>query len=129
MQREGVEDAEGVLAAALERPQAAGPVFASLGELPGVVFEPARPGRLWRAGTPARLHVGDFTFRLVGDATVEVQHTVRGIVLARTTLPPVGVAGPLAHALLDAVPPHGQQAAEALAVWLTAWAELLGVQR
>jgi hypothetical protein len=117
-----------VLAVVLDQPQAAESIFSSLGSVDGLTYEPGSPRRLWRAGVPPRLTVGDWQFDVVERSTaLRVRHTVRGVVLSRSELPAGEAAEVLARALSDVAGRRGQATTDALAGLLGAWAELSGV--
>lgn len=121
-------DAERILAAALAQPAGAELVFGALGKVPGVEYEPGREGKRFRAATRPALRVGDWTFSPAERGTaLEAGHTVRGVVLSRSTVAAPDAAAKLAPAVLEAARQQGDEAQEYAQSVLGALGELLGL--
>jgi len=121
-------DAERILAAALAQPAGAELVFGALREIPGVEFEPGREGGRFRSATRPVLRVGDWTFSPIKQGTaLEAGHTVRGVVLSRSTVAAPDAAAKLAPAILEAARQQGDEAQEYAQSVFGALGELLGL--
>ncbi len=128
MQPLSPEDAVRILSNALDGPGGADLVFGALAGVPGVRFEPATQGRMFRAGTPARLHADQWTFVASGkDSTIEVGHTVRGIVLSRSSMSAADAAAKLTPAVFEAARQQGGEATDAAQSAIGALGEVLGI--
>ncbi|HEX4015443.1 MAG TPA: DUF5073 family protein [Frankiaceae bacterium] len=128
MERLSAVDAERILAAALTQPAGTDLVFGALSKVPGVAFEPGREGGRFRSATQPTLRVGDWTFSPVEQGTaLEAGHTVRGVVLSRTTVAATEAAAKLAPAVLEAARQQGEEAQEYAQSVFGALGELLGL--
>lgn len=128
MERVSAVDAERILAAALAQPAGSELVFEALRKVPGVEFDPGRERGRFRAATQPALRVGDWTFSPVKQGTaLEAGHTVRGVVLSRTTVAATDAAARLAPAVLEAARQHGEEAQEYAQSVFGALGELLGL--
>lgn len=121
-------EAARILASALEQPSGVDLVFGALAEVPGVEYEPAQPGRMLRAGSPARVRAGDWVFASAGRGkAIEIGHAVRGVILARSTVSPVEAAAKLAPAVLEGALQQGVEAYEQAQSVIGALGEVLGL--
>jgi len=92
-----------------------------LGRFPGSRTEPARPGGIFRRGTPASVWLGPEHQLVLSDPVVHV-HVVGGVVLARDPLPAGRAPDAVARLLVAAVADRASQSEAA--VVLTAAREL-----
>jgi hypothetical protein len=122
------EEAVRILSTALNQPAGVVLVFGALADVPGVEFEPATKGRFLRAGNPARLTAGDWTFVAPEKgSTLEVGHSVRGVILSRSSLSASDAAGRLGPAVLEAARQQGGEAPDIAQSVLGALGEVLGL--
>lgn len=128
MQQLSPADAERILATALNRPAGVDLVFGALAEIPGVEFDPGRQRGFMKAAVPASLRVSDWTFTPTksGNA-LEAGHTVRGVILSRSTLSPADAAGKLAPAILEAARQQGGEVLDQAESVIGALGEVLGL--
>jgi hypothetical protein len=121
-------DATRILAAALAQPAGTELVFGALSKVPGVEYDPGREGGRFRAATPPSLRVGDWSFSPAkrGNA-IEAGHTVRGVVLSRSTVAAPEAAAKLAPAVLEAARQQGDEAQDHAQSVIGALGELLGL--
>jgi hypothetical protein len=117
-----------ILSAALAQPAGTELVFGALSKVPGVEYDPGRGGGRFRAATQPLLRVGDWTFSPSKRGTaVEAGHTVRGVVLSRSTVAASDAAARLAPAVLEAARQQGDEAMDYAQSVLGALGELLGL--
>ena len=128
MQQVSAADAERILAAALNRPAGVELVFGALAEVPGVEYDPGRARGFLRSGTPATLRADEWTFSPAESGLgLEAGHTVRGVVLSRSTLSPADAAVKLAPAVLEAARQQGGEALDQAEAVIGALGEVLGL--
>ena len=122
------EEAVRILSAALNQPAGVVLVFGALADVPGVEFEPAVKGRFLRAGTPSRLSAGDWTF-IAPDkgSSIEVGHTVRGVILSRSSLSASDAAAKMGPAVMEAARQQGGDAPDVAQSVIGALGEVLGL--
>lgn len=121
-------DAVRILAAALAQPAGAELVFGALSKVPGVEYEPGKAGGLFRAATRPLLRAGDWTFSPTKHGTaLEAGHTVRGVILSRSTVAAPEAAAKLAPAVLEAARQQGEEAQDHAQSVIGALGELLGL--
>jgi hypothetical protein len=117
-----------ILSAALAQPAGTELVFGALAKVPGVEYEPGHAGGLFRAATRPLLRAGDWTFSPTKRGTaVEAGHTVRGVILSRSTVAATEAAAKLAPAVLEAARQQGDEAQDHAQSVIGALAELLGL--
>jgi hypothetical protein len=100
-----------------------GGVLDLLARLPGVVLVPAGRRGLWRPATPAAVLVGA-EHRLTVTEPVVHEHTVGGVVLRRTEVPPGQLPGLVAGLVVALT--HAQGSGPESGVVLSAAREVLG---
>jgi hypothetical protein len=121
-------EAARILAAALEQPAGIELVFGALAEVPGVEYEAAQKGGFLRAGSPAQVRAGDWTFTAAARGRgIEVGHAVRGIILARSTVSPAEAAAKLGPAVLESAQRQGIEANDQAQSVIGALGEVLGL--
>jgi hypothetical protein len=122
------EEAVRILSTALNQPAGVVLVFGALADVPGVEFAPAVKGRFLKAGTPARLTAGDWTFVAPEKgSTIEVGHSVRGVILSRSSLSASDAAAKLGPAVLEAARQQGGEAPDIAQSVIGALGEVLGL--
>lgn len=128
MQQLTPADAERIIATALSRPAGVDLVFGALAELPGVAFAAGQKRGFLRGATAATLRVGDWTFTATGGGnSVEAGHTVRDVILSRTTLSPAEAAAKLAPAVLESARRQGAETEDQAQAVIGALGEVLGL--
>jgi hypothetical protein len=119
-------EAIGILAAGLAQPAGTELVFAALAKVPGIEHDPGHPGGRFRSAVAPALRVGDWTFSPAKSGTaIDAAHTVRGVILSRSTVSAPDAAARLAPELLDTARRHGNDAQDYVESVLRAIAELL----
>jgi hypothetical protein len=122
------EDAVRILSTALNQPAGVVLVFGALADVPGVEYEPATKGRFLRAGSPARLSAGDWTFAAPEKGTaIEVGHTVRGVILSRSSVSASDAAAKMGPAVMEAAGQQGGDAPDIAQSVIGALGEVLGL--
>jgi hypothetical protein len=122
------EDAVRILSNALDKPAGVDLVFGALADIPGVEYQPAVKAKFLRSGGPAQLRAGDWTFIAPAKGTaIEVGHSVRGVILSRSSLSAPDAAAKLGPAVLDAARQQGGEAPDIAQSVIGALGEVLGL--
>ena len=78
-------------------------VLEQLQALPAIPLQPGRRGGLFREREPSVLKVDDRILRLYDNGAAELQHVVRGIVLATDAVSPAALPGILAAMVVRSI--------------------------